>query len=292
MIPKIRQFPATLFSCLLFLVSALPQASDDTGTGITPVEPFRIAGNIYYIGSSDLTAFLIVTPGGNIVLDSGPKEMVPQITAGITKLGFKPSDTKLILNSHAHFDHAGGIGELRRLTGARFLASRYDTPLLVRGGLNDPNFGDRFPFEPTKPDESFEDGTKVQLGGTELTANITAGHTKGCTTWTTSVKEAGKSYRVIFLCSVSAPGYKLVGNERYPSIENDYRTSFNWLKRLKVDIFLGSHASFFDLMGKAKTIGTGKGANPFIDPDGYAAFIENSEKTFNEQLKTQKAGTK
>ena len=292
MIPKSKHLSLALFSCLIFSGYALAQSDDAIKLGIAPVEPFRIAGNIYYVGSSDLTSYLIVTPKGNILIDTGSLEMVPQVTANIAKLGFKLSDTKLILNSHAHFDHAGGIGEVRRLSGARFLASRFDTPLLTRGGMNDPNFEDRFPFESTKPDESFEDGAKVELGGTELTANITAGHTKGCTTWTTTIKDAGKTYRVIFVCSVSSPGYKLVGNQKYPSIENDFKTSFDWFKRVKVDVFLASHAGFFDLEGKAKKLRDGGGPNPFIDPAGYKEFIANNEKAFNEKLKTQKAGTK
>jgi metallo-beta-lactamase class B len=276
----------TIFCCLS--VGVYGQSADDIKLGIAPVEPFRIAGNIYYVGSSDLTSYLIVTPKGNILIDSGMKEMVPQVKANIAKLGFRLEDTKIILNSHAHFDHAGGIAELRRLTNARFLASELDVPLLKRGGLDDPNFADRFPFEPTPPDGVLQNREKVQLGGTELTANITSGHTKGCTTWTTTVEEAKRKLNVIFVCSVSAPGYKLVDNEKYPDIEADFRKSFEWFAKAKVDIFLASHAGSFDLETKSARSQIGAIVNPFIDPQGYKAFIDSNEKAFLERLKSQK----
>ena len=278
--------------CLCLSLLGYSQSAKDFNLGIDPVEPFRIVGNIYYVGSTDLTAYLIVTPKGNILLDSGMKEMVPQVKGNIEKLGFKLSDIKIILNSHAHFDHAGGIAEIRRLTGARFLASKQDAPELERGGISDPNFGDKYPFESTKPDATFENGNNVTLGGTTLTANITAGHTKGCTTWTTTVREDGKDLRVIFVCSVSSPGYKLVDNKEYPEIAADYDHSFAWFKKEKVDVFLGSHAGFFDLDGKMKLLKTGSKTNPFIDPEGYKKFIAENEKGFREKLKAQMEANK
>ena len=277
---------------LFVAVNATAQSDDDIKLGIAPVEPFRIAGNIYYVGSSDLTSYLIVTQKGNILIDSGMKEMVPQVKANLAKLGVKLEDIKIILNSHAHFDHAGGIAELRRMTKARFLASELDAPLLSRGGIDDPNFGDRFAFEPTKPDVLLKNGSTVRLGTTILTANITSGHTKGCTTWTTTVRESNRDLNVIFVCSVSSPGYKLVGNEKYPDIEADYRKSFGWWANAKVDIFLASHAGFFDLEGKSKKLAAGTVTNPFIDPQGYREFVESSRKAFEEKMATQKAASK
>lgn len=292
MIPKTKCLALAAICCVFLFAFADGQTADEIKLGISPVEPFRIAGNIYYIGSNDVTSYLIVTPKGNIIIDSGMKEMVPQVTANIAKLGFRPADTKIILNSHAHFDHAGGIGELRRQTKAEFWASELDSPLLKRGGLKDPNFADRFPFEPTTPDRTFRNGKKVQLGGTTLTANITPGHTPGCTTWTTSVRDGERDLRVIFVCSVSSPGYQLVGNAGYPNIESDYRRSFEWFRNAKVDVFLGSHAGFFDLEEKMKKLKAGGQVNPFIDPVMYREFIDNNEKTFIEKLNAQKAAKK
>jgi metallo-beta-lactamase class B len=282
----------TALCCLFFSMMVPGQTNDEIKLGIGPVEPFRIVGNIYYVGTSDLTSYLIVTPEGNIIIDGGLKEMVPQIRANVAKLGFKIEDTKILLNSHAHTDHAGGISELRKLTGARFLASELDAPLLERGGRDDPNFGNRFKFEPTRPDETFKDGKKVRLGNTELTANITSGHTKGCTTWTTTVREGRTQMNVIFVCSVSSPGYKLVGNELYPDIVSDFERTFAWFKKQNPDVFLGSHAAFFDLEGKAKKLRTARDPNPFVGAAGYRAFIKNNESAFYEKLKTQKAGAK
>jgi metallo-beta-lactamase class B len=290
MFPKLRSVFTLVVLSVALNVSA--QSDDDIKLGIAPVEPFRIAGNIYYVGSSDLTSYLIVTPKGNILIDSGMKEMVPQVKSNIAKLGFKLEDTQIILNSHAHFDHAGGIAELRRMTKARFLASELDAPLLSRGGIDDPNFGDRFSFEPTKPDGLLKNGDTVKLGGTSLKANVTSGHTKGCTTWTTTVRESNRDLNVIFVCSVSSPSYKLVGNEKYPDIAADYRKSFEWLANAKVDVFLASHAGFFDLEGKSKKLAAGSVTNPFIDPQGYKEFIESNRKAFDEKLAAQKAANK
>lgn len=286
-----RCFRSVLIFAVTFSLSqfALSQTTDAIKLDIGRVEPFRIVGNIYYVGSSDVTSYLIVTPKGNILLDTGMIEMLPQVRSSIEKLGFKLSDIKFILNSHAHFDHAGGIAEMRRLTGARFIASEQDTPLLERGGKGDPNFGDKFPYEATTPDETFRNGKSVSLGGTTLTANITPGHTKGCTTWTTTVRDTGRDLNVIFVCSVSSPGYQLVNNRDYPDIVADYRRSFAWFNSAKVDVFLGSHAGFFDLADKMKLLKAGSKTNPFIDPQGYKQFIADSEKGFDDKIKAQKA---
>jgi metallo-beta-lactamase class B len=175
---------------------------------------------------------------------------------------------------------------MRRLTKARFLASELDAPLLLRGGVDDPNFGDQFPFEPTVPDERFRDGRKIRLGGTSLTANVTSGHTKGCTTWTMTTKDSGKNLRVIFVCSVSSPDYRLVDNKKYPDIVDDYRRTFEWFRQARVDIFLGSHAGFFNLEEKHRG-SAGAKMNPFIDPGGYREFIDMNAKAFEEKLKSQ-----
>jgi metallo-beta-lactamase class B len=252
-----------------------------------PVEPFKIIGNVYYIGANEITSYLITSPKGHIIIDSGFRETVPQIIANIRKLGFKIEDVKFILNSHAHYDHAGGLAELKRLTKAKLLISEGDAALMLNGGRKDPNFGDRFPFEPATPDETFKDGKVVKIGGAAVKALITAGHTPGCTTWTTKVKENGKAYNVAFVCSTSAPGYKLVGNADYPEIAGDYKQTFDRLSGIKVDVFLASHGSMFDLPGKSSTLRAGTKPNPFIDPEGYRAYLKMSQEQFEEKLRTQ-----
>lgn len=262
------------------------QKSEEERSWNQPVAPFKIAGNIYYVGASDVTSYLITTPKGHILIDSGFQETVPQIKENVAKLGFKLSDIKILLNSHAHYDHAGGLAELRRVTGAKLFVSRLDEPLFINGGKNDPNFGDRFPFEPTKPDRLLSDLEEVKLGGTTLTANVTSGHTKGCTTWTTTATDGGKKYNVIFVCSTSSPGYKLVNNSAYPNIADDYNKTFERLKKLKADIFLGSHGGIYGLEDKIKQLKSG-GSNPFIDPKAYKTYVEESEDAFRKKLADQ-----
>lgn len=272
---------------LLTSISAMAQKSAEERGWNQPVEPFKIAGNLYYVGASDVTSYLITTPKGHILIDSGFIETVPQINANVLKLGFKLEDVKVLLSSHAHYDHTGGLAELKRLTGARLMASEADAALLANGGLNDPNFGDRFPFEPVRADETFNDGKKIQLGGTTLTANITPGHTRGCTTWTTKVKDSGQNLNVIFVCSTSAPGYKLVGNENYPSIYSDYMLTFMRLERLKPDIFLGAHGGIYDLEGKLEKLRNKASVNPFIDPKGYRDYLKDSKASLDAAYKKQ-----
>lgn len=275
---------------LIFACSgvSLAQLTETDRSWNQPVEPFKIAGNIYYVGANEITSYLITTPNGHIILDSGFKETVPLIKANVAKLGFKIEDVKFLINSQAHYDHAAGFADLKKLTGAKMLASVEDAKLLARGGKDDPNFGDRFPFDPVVVDKTFGDGWKLELGGTSLTANITAGHTPGCTTWTTTVNEAGKKLNVIFVCSTTAPGYVLVNNPKYPDIAKDFESTFKKMRAFKVDIFLSAHASQFQMDEKIKILRGGGGvSNPFIDRAGYERFVEQTEKAFRDRLSEQ-----
>lgn len=273
---------------LAFAVSQIiAQASETDRSWNQPVEPFKIAGNVYYVGANEITSYLITTPKGHILLDGGFKETVPQITANIAKLGFKVADVKYLLNSQAHYDHAAGLADLKSLTQAKLLASVEDAKLLTRGGKDDPNFGDQYLFEPVIADKTFSDGWKLKLGGTTMTANVTPGHTKGCTTWTTTANEGSKKLNVIFVCSMSAPGYNLVNNAKYPEIAKDFEWTFKRMKSFKVDIFLSAHASQFNLDEKMQARQRGIQANPFIDPQGYTAYLEATEKAFRERLASQ-----
>lgn len=278
-----------LTAALVFVLTTFSNAqlSETEQTWNQPVEPFRIAGNIYYVGASDVTSYLITTPKGHILLDSGLYETVPQIKENVAKLGFKFSDIKILINSHAHYDHAGGLAELKKETGAKLYASRPDAKLLERGGKNDPNFGDRFPFAPVKADKTFSDGWKLKHGGANLKALVTAGHTKGCTTWTTTVREAGRDLNVIFVCSTTAPGYKLVGNKPYPNIVSDYEKTFRRMKDLRIDVFLSSHATSFRMAEKAEIALRGPETNPFIDPAGYMQYVISTETAFRKLLEQQ-----
>ncbi|MDQ4122040.1 MAG: subclass B3 metallo-beta-lactamase [Acidobacteriota bacterium] len=273
---------------ILLVLAASPtgfaQKTEEDRKRNQPVEPFRIIGNIYYVGVSEITSFLIATPKGHILLDGGFAMTAPQIKANIEKLGFKLKDVKFLLNSQAHYDHAGGLAELKRLTGAKLLASEADKILLENGGKGDFSLGDWGDYEPVKVDKTIKDGEKISLGGTTIKALITPGHTKGCTTWTLETEENNREYKVVFVGSTTSPGYKLKGNEKYPNIVADFEKTFRVLKQLKPDIFLASHGSFFNLLDKTLELKNGKSPNPFIDLDGYRKFIENAEKEFYEKL--------
>jgi metallo-beta-lactamase class B len=255
-----------------------------------PAEPFRIVGNIYYVGASEISSFLITSPRGHILLDGGFVETAPMIRDNIRKLGFRIEDVKYLLNSHAHFDHAGGLAQLKQWTGAQFVASREDGALLVRGGRGDFAWDDKLTFPSLTPDRIVAQGDAVSVGGTTMIAHLPPGHTKGCTTWTTEAGENGHRYHVVFLCSTSVPGYKLVNNANYPNIVEDYRRTFAYLKTLPCEVFLAPHGSIFHLQGKLVTMRTDAKHNPFISPGEYRAFLDDSQGDFEAELKKQQEG--
>src|SRR5277367_3463762 len=228
-------------TCLLFWIVVVGSVQTQTTYPLEelnqPAVPFRIIGNIYYVGASDIASYLIHTPAGDIVLDGGLVQTAPQIEANIKTLGFKLSDVKILLNSHAHSDHAGGFAELKKRSSAKLVAMDGDAQQLARGGQGDFFFGDTSVFPPVKPDRAIHDGDTVSLGGTTMTAHRTAGHTRGCTSWSTVVTEDGREYHVVFVGSLSVlSGYRLTGKESYPGIAADYEKSIAVLKALPCDV--------------------------------------------------------
>src|SRR5262245_2298349 len=235
---------------LFFTVTANPQADPTSRSWNQPVKPYRVIADIWYVGASGVTSFLITTAKGHILLDGGLPETAWQIRQNVTRLGFKLTDIKILLNSHAHFDHAGGLAELKELTGAKLMATEADAALLARGGKDDFQWGDQYAYNPVKADRALRDGDRVELGEVTLTARLTPGHTRGSATWTMKALDEGKQYDVVFATSVSTPGYKLVNNEKYPKIVDDYRRTFQILRSLPCDVFLGPHAEFFSMKEK------------------------------------------
>jgi len=275
---------------LLASIASFAQSDPTWRSWNQPVEPFHIVGNIYYVGANDIASYLITSPHGHILLDGGFVETAPMIRDNIRKLGFKIEDVKYLLNSHAHADHAGGIAQLKQWTGAQFVASRADGEQIARGGHDDPMWGDKYLFPPTKADRTIVDKETVTVGDTVMIAHLTPGHTKGCTTWTTTAEENGKHYNVLFLCSVSAPGYKLVDNTKYPNIVEDYRHTFADLKTLPCDVFLAAHAGFFGMAEKRAAQKADPQHNPFIRPNEYREFLDQAERDFEAELKKQQTG--
>jgi metallo-beta-lactamase class B len=253
------------------------------------IEPFRIAGNLYYVGSEDLAAYLVATPKGLILINSNLTSSPAQIKASVEKLGFHFGDVKILLISHAHYDHCAGSAEIKRLTGAKYEVMDGDVATVETGGKKDFNFGAdaTMQFPVTKVDRVLHDGDVVELGGARLTAHKTAGHTRGTTTWTTDEHENGRPLHVLIIGSPNVnPGYKLVGNRVYPQIAEDYRNGFEVLKGLPCDVFLGAHGGYFDLVEKYGRIKKGDGA-AFIDPSGYKAYVADREAAFEAELKKQ-----
>jgi metallo-beta-lactamase class B len=260
---------------------AMVSAQNDS-TWTQPAEPFRIVGNIYYVGTRGLSSFLLTTPGGHVLIDTGLDETVPMIAANIEKLGFKTADIKVMLSSHAHYDHVGGHARMQKLTGATVMAVGEDAASLASG--KDTSALQAQGWTPVKVGRVLRDGETVTQGDLTLTAHLTPGHTKGCTAWTTTVTADGRRYTVVFVGGTSVNGgVRLVGNTIHPQIAEDYARTFRVLKELKPDIFLAQHPSMFDMEGKAARLKPGA-ANPFVDPQGYAAFVAENEKAYLTRL--------
>ena len=280
----------TFYFALLFAATSalFGQADPISRASNQPVPPFRILANLYYVGASEVTSFLITTPEGHFILDGGFAETAPLIERNIAQLGFQLRDVKFLMNSHAHFDHAGGLAELKKWTNATVVAMRPDAELLERGGHGDFRFGDTLTFPPVKVDRVIGDNESIELGGQKLTAHLTPGHTRGNTTWTTQIADGGKKYNVVFTGSFTTLDYVLVGKETYPGIAADFKKSFTVLKSLPCDIFLSCHGSFFSLAEKRERLLKAEKPNPFIDPEGYQIFIAKYQKEFHEKLAQQK----
>jgi metallo-beta-lactamase class B len=286
---------AIVYAIFMVLPSAARSQADPTSRAMNqPVAPFHIIGSIYYVGASDVTSFLIVTPGGDILLDGGFVETAPQIEANIQKLGFKLADVKILLNSHAHFDHAGGLADLKQRTGAKLVAMEGDAGVLASGGFTDFAFGGKQQFPPVKPDRVIHDGDAVRLGGVTLTAHLTAGHTRGCTAWTMTTEENGKTYNVVFVGSASIlssyhfldrPGHPA----SYPGIGKDYEKTVRVLQSLPCDVFLAPHGSFFNLTVKREALAKGANENPFIDPAGYQSYVSGVQKAVEAEWESERA---
>jgi metallo-beta-lactamase class B len=280
-----------LLTLVLLLFLAKGATAQETPDWTNPFPPYRIVGNIYYVGSQGLASYLIVTPQGLILINSSLEKSVPLIRESVEKLGFHFSDVKILLISHAHWDHCAGSAAVKELTGAKYMVMDADVPEIEAGGKGNFQYGDvaASRYQPTKVDRVLHDGDEVRLGGVVLTAHLTPGHTKGTTTWTMVAKEGGKSYSVVIVGSPNVnTGYKLVNNALYPQIASDYEKMFRVLKALPCDVFLGAHGSYYGMEAKYARMKEG-GANPFIDPEGYKAYVAEREQAFVAELAKQKA---
>ena len=252
-----------------------------------PQKPFRIYGNTWYVGPHGLGVFLVTAPTGDVLVDGGVPGDASLIEGNIHALGVNLRDIKWILNSHAHSDHAGGMARLAHDTGAQVIANAADTSLLERGGHDDPEYGDRFPFPPVHVSREVTDGERLHLGDLAITAHSTPGHTKGNTTWTWMSCEGKRCLHMVDVGSLSAPGFKLIGNPKYPNIVEDFQHSFVVVAALPCDIPLAPHpgmVSFWERVAKRKQ----DGVSALIDPAGCRDYASHARKSFEAELAKQR----
>jgi len=264
----------------LSFIALIPAAARAQGNADwhRAIPGFKIAGNLYYVGTADLAAYLIATPQGNILINGNFKEDVPAIRKSIEGLGFKYADTKVLLISHAHGDHDEGIGQIKSDTGAQLMVMEADVAAVESTAPGRPG---------AKVDRILHDRDTVELGGSTLTARLTPGHTPGCTTWTMRVEEGGRTLNAVIIGSPNVnPGYVLVNNKTYPQIASDYVRTFALLKTTPVDLFLGAHGAYFNLKDKLPKMGGA--VNPFIDPAGYQAYVAERDLAFERELARQR----
>jgi len=253
-----------------------------------PAAPYRIIGETYQVGTAGLSALLIRTPKGAVLIDVGLPQNAALVEKNILALGVKLSDVKLLLTSHAHFDHAGGLARLKADTGASLVATEGERYALEKGVYPGSESTKSFDFPPVKLDRVVKDGESVELGGLKLTAHLTPGHTKGCTSWSWPVVDKdGSRHTVLYFCSASVAANRLVP-EQYPGIVADYRHTFGIARSLPGDVFLAPHPEFFDAPAKQARLGK-PGPNPFIDRAGYIALIDAQQADFEKQLAKQQA---
>jgi len=270
------------------------QSAQTAGTDyLVPFPAHHVIGNVYFVGSKGLGIYLVTTPQGNILINSGLDESVPMIQQSVEKLGFRFNDIKILLISHAHFDHDAGAARIKKLTGAKYMVMDSDVPVVESGGAKDFAYAHTpgMLYPAAKVDRVLHDGDTVTLGNTVLTVHLTPGHTKGCTTWTMKVNEGGKSYDVVIVGSPNVnPGYKLVNNAAYPQIASDYEKTFRVLRSLHCDVFLGAHGNYYDMESKYARMTAS--ANPFVDPQGYQKYIDEREQVFRAEFAHQQAAAR
>ena len=276
---------------LLYLLAPKLQAQANP-IWTVPIAPFRIADNLYYVGGKDLASYLIVTPQGNILINSNLEGSVALIRSSVEQLGFKFNDIKILLISHAHWDHDSGSAQIIKETGAKYMVMEGDVSVVESGGATDFAYAAQHRYAPAKVDRVLHDGDEVKLGAALLTAHKTAGHTRGCTTWTLQVMQTGRLLNAVIVGSWNVnPGWRLVDRAgqpaSYPGIAADYKRTFATLLGLECDIFLGAHGSYFGMLEKLQRIKPRAAEDVWIDPLGFKAAIAEREQAFEKELKRQ-----
>jgi metallo-beta-lactamase class B len=277
-----------VFTAMLLLLLTPPVQAAANADWTTPIAPFRIAGNLYYVGSRDLASYLIVTPQGDILINSSLESSVPLIRSSVEQLGFKFQDVKILLISHAHSDHDAGSAAIKQETGAQYMVMDGDVPVVESGGAQDFQYpNNRYPA--LKVDRVLHDADQVRLGDAVLTAHKTPGHTRGCTTWTMQVRDGQRLLNVVIVGSWNVnPGYRLVDRPgqaaSYPGIAADFQRTFPLLAALPCDVFLGAHGAYFHMLEKLERLRAGASENVWVDPIGYQAAVAERRQAFETEL--------
>jgi metallo-beta-lactamase class B len=277
-----------LSAALLLVAQTAPQEFRAPANWTQAIEPFAIADGLYWVGSADLSSYLITGDAGHILIDAPLEENVELVLANVRKLGFDPRDIHILLASHGHFDHTGGMATMIERTGAKLVLSAEEATLVGAGGKGDFFLGDRAPYRPARAARTVAHLETVRLGSLELTAHLTPGHTKGCTSWSGKTRIGGEDLAFVSICSLSVlPGYRLAGDApSYPGIARDYCSSVAHLRALTPDLFLGAHGSFFGLAAKLEARASGN-ARAFVDPAGYRRYLEQAQEKIEATLLEQ-----
>ena len=288
-----RTLTAALCALALFATGAQAQTVKDLLAKVmqkwtAPFEPFQLIDNIYYVGTDGIAVYVIKTSQGLILMDTAMPQSTGMIKDNIAKLGFKVSDIKYVLNSHAHLDHTGGFAEIKKETGAQLIAGERDKPLLEGGYYPGDEKNEDLTFPAVKVDRTVKEGDKVTLGDTTLTARATPGHSPGCTSWEMTVKDGGQSRQVLFFCSGTVALNRLVGQPTYPGIVDDYRATYAKTKAMKIDVLLGPHPEVYGMQAKRAQMKDGA-PNPFVKPDELATYVTGLSEAFDKQLAKQTA---
>jgi len=270
---------ATFAITLALGYAAAASATDWPASWHEPTEPFHVVGNIYYVGSKGIAAYLLVSPKGHILLDGTEAENGVMVERNIARLGFDIRDVRVLLNNHAHFDHAGALAKLKADSGATFFANPRDKAILETGHITLANSNDLLDFPPVKVDRLLHDGEVVRVGPIAMKAVFTPGHTPGCTSWSTDVRDHGRRLAVVFPCSITVGGNPLVGNKGYPDIVADFRRSFARLAAMKADVVLTGHPELADVQGRAARR-TGDSPDAFIDPAILPKLVADARRDF------------
>jgi metallo-beta-lactamase class B len=254
----------------------------------TPTEPFRMIGNVYYVGTDGLASYLITSPQGHILVDTVMPEATSQIKANIEKLGFKVADIKYLLNTHAHIDHTGGLAEMKQASGAQLVAGEADKPLLEGGYYPGAREETALNFPPVKVDRTVREGDTVTIADVTLTARETPGHSPGCTSWEFSVKDGDATRSALIFCSGTVALNRLVTNPTYPGIVTDYKKTFARAQDMKPNVLLAPHPEMYKMAEKRTKLAEG-GPNPFVNPGEFNAYAATLEKAFEDALAKQTA---